>query len=323
MHHPGHLLARLRFRHLQMLAALDETGGIRRAAQRLNLTQPAISKSLSELEDAFGFALFERTRHGLIATPQGEVVLRGAALLLNEARQLQVEAQAAEANEAAMLRIGTIPFLALSLLPRLLAVLAAQTPLRAIIEEGAAPPLVDRLARGELDAVITPNLPQLQIGKDGGVLAWEALFIERLAIIAAPNHRLARRRKVAWTELAQERWVLPAPDTALGRSLDAAFQRAGLAPPRATIESVFAPTNLQIVAAGPWIGAVPAAVAGDARRAGRIVLLPVEPAVELPQVALGYHRISVDHPRIARLRDAIRTALRPRARPRADGWRLL
>src|SRR5437868_4393458 len=108
---PARLLARLRFRHLQMLVVLDDTGGIRRAAERLNLTQPAISKSLSELEEAFGFLLFERTRRGLIATPQGEVVLQGAALLINEARRLQVEAQAAQANEAALLRIGAIPFL--------------------------------------------------------------------------------------------------------------------------------------------------------------------------------------------------------------------
>src|SRR5258706_6190309 len=133
---PGRLLARLRFRHLQMLAALDETGGIRRASARLNRTQPAISKSLPELEGAFGFALFERTPRGLVPTAQGTVVVRGAALLVNEARQLHAEAHAAEADQAATLRIGTIPFLAHSLVPRVLAKLSERVRLRAVVEEG-------------------------------------------------------------------------------------------------------------------------------------------------------------------------------------------
>src|ERR671939_194356 len=92
------LLARLRFRHLQMLGALADTGGIRRAAMRLNLTQPAVSKALAEVEQAFGYALFARTSKGLQPTPAGRVVLRGAALLVNEATQLHEEARAAQAD---------------------------------------------------------------------------------------------------------------------------------------------------------------------------------------------------------------------------------
>src|SRR5258706_12632977 len=202
---PGRLLARLRFRHLQMLAALDETGGIRRASERLNLTQPAISKSLTELEGAFGFALFERTPRGLIPTAQGTVVLRGAALLVNEARQLHAEAHAADADQVMSLRIGTLPFLAHSLFPRVLAKLRERGRIRAVIEEGAAPPMVDKLRRGELDALIITHAPDLSPSDArAAALAWEGLFLEQVAVIAAPGHRLARRRKVSWAELAAE-----------------------------------------------------------------------------------------------------------------------
>src|SRR3954453_13190708 len=108
------LLSRLRFRHLQMLRALDETGGIRRAALRLNLTQPAVSKALAEIEQAFGFALFTRTSKGLAVTPAGRVVPRGAALLVNEAAQLQSEARAAAADAEASLRLGVAAFAAMT-----------------------------------------------------------------------------------------------------------------------------------------------------------------------------------------------------------------
>src|SRR6185369_14715966 len=100
------LLSRLRFRHLQMLRALADTGGIRRASQRLNLTQPAVSKALAEVEQAFGYAVFTRTPKGLTPTPAGRVVLRGAALLVNEATQLHEEARAAQADADSTVRIG-------------------------------------------------------------------------------------------------------------------------------------------------------------------------------------------------------------------------
>src|SRR5690242_16305570 len=131
------LLSRLRFRHLQMLGALADTGGIRRAAQRLNLTQPAVSKALGEIEQAFGYALFTRTPKGLAPTPAGRVVLRGAALLVNEASQLHAEARAAQAEAEASLRLGVAAFVAMSLVPQVLAALAARWRLRAQVIEGA------------------------------------------------------------------------------------------------------------------------------------------------------------------------------------------
>src|ERR1043165_1422797 len=127
----------MRFRHLQMLRALADTGGIRRAAQRLNLTQPAVSKALAEVEQAFGYALFIRTPKGVMPPPAGRVVLRGAALLVNEATQLHEEARAAQADADATLRIGVAAFVAMTLVPQVLAGLASQGRLRAQIVEGA------------------------------------------------------------------------------------------------------------------------------------------------------------------------------------------
>ncbi|MCY7318138.1 MAG: LysR family transcriptional regulator, partial [Ramlibacter sp.] len=83
------LITRLRFRHLRLIAELERGGSLRAAAQALNLTQPALSKALGELEGAFGFPLFTRTARGVTPTAQGQRVLRGAGMLLSELAHLR------------------------------------------------------------------------------------------------------------------------------------------------------------------------------------------------------------------------------------------
>jgi len=314
------LLSRLRFRHLLMLRALADTGGIRRAAQRLNLTQPAVSKALGEIEDAFGYPLFTRTPKGLAPTPAGRVVLRGAALLVNEATQLQEEARAAQAEAESTLRIGVAAFVAMTLVPQVLADLATRWRLRAQIVEGAGLVQAGQLRRGELDALITPFTPgflaERRAGEraGAGALAWEALFTEPLVVIAPPDHPLVRRRP-SWAELARADWILPGSGSLVRETVVDAFLRAGETPPVPRVESVPAPSNVQLVAAGLGLGAVPAAAMRDAQRAGRVVRLDVEPTMALPPIALVYHRIAADHPRITRLRAALQSVLASRSEP--------
>ena len=73
-----HLLARLRFRHLQLIAEVERTGSLSRAADALSLTQPALSKALKEVEGMMGFEIFHRGTRGLQKTAQGAVVVNGA-----------------------------------------------------------------------------------------------------------------------------------------------------------------------------------------------------------------------------------------------------
>lgn len=319
-----YLLSRLRFRHLQMLSVLAETGGVRRAALRLNLTQPAVSKALTEIEDAFGYPLFVRTPKGLQPTAAGRVVLRGAALLVNEVGQLQTEAQVAGAEAEAHLRLGVAAFVAMTLVPQVLAELATRWRLRATIVEGAGNVQAGMLRRGDLDALITPFSPgflaERRSGERAGegALTWEALFTEPLAVIAAPDHELATRAPTnppTWAELARADWILPGPGALIRQAVDEAFLRAGETPPVPRVQSIPAPTNVQLVAAGLGLSALPAAAMRDAQRAGRVMRLAVEPTMTLPPIALVYHRISAEHPRITRLRTAITTVLAARSEP--------
>src|SRR5215467_6987729 len=91
------LLARLRFRHLQLIAEIERSGSLSASAAALNLTQPALSKALKEVEAMLGFRLFDRGARGLQKTVQGDIVMNGAILMLRELEHLYAEARSARA----------------------------------------------------------------------------------------------------------------------------------------------------------------------------------------------------------------------------------
>ena len=112
----NHRLNRLRFRDLELLLALAETGSLRRAAVVLGVSQPALSKSLREIEDAFQVPLYVRHRSGLRPTPAGERLQAAAEVMINE---LAFTRSAVQATRVEPIRLGVTP-LAARLLPRVL-----------------------------------------------------------------------------------------------------------------------------------------------------------------------------------------------------------
>lgn len=298
------LITRLRFRHLRLITELRRGGSLRAAAQVLHLTQPALSKALGELEGAFGFALFTRTARGLTPTAQGEVVLRGADMLLSELAHLRAEAAVGD-NPAPVVRVGAPPFVAQGYLPAVLARLVQrEPPVRVQLLEERVPLLLEALAAGQLDALVTSypaQMPEL-----GGVqLRFEKLFDAEFFVIAPPDHPLTRARQVDWQRLAVQPWVMPAPTSMLRRLIEQGFLQAGLVPPVPVVESTSPVTNVQLVAAGLGLSAAPAATVRHELAIGRIKRVRVAPAIAPGPVAL-ICRAGVANPRVALLREALR-----------------
>jgi len=297
------LVSRLRFRHLQLLVELDRGGSLRTASQALNLTQPALSKALAEIESAFGLALFTRSARGLRPTHHGAIVIRGAALLLTELAHVQREAAAGDAT-AAIVRIGAPPFVAQGFLPQVLARLTrGDPPVRVELLEERVPLLMDALASGKVDALITSypfQLPEQGIAR----FSFQNLFEAEFVVIAPPAHPLARSRRVSWRQLAAEHWVMPAPTSLLRRVLDEQFLHAGTPPPLPLVESTSPVTNVQMVAAGVGISAAPAPAARSALSLGQVRRLRVQPPLAGGPVALVCRR-GEDNSRLDLLRDAL------------------
>ena len=309
------LAARLRFRHLQLLLALEEGGSLRAAALQLNFTQPALSKALTEVEGAFGLPLFTRTARGLTPTPQGRVALRGARLLLQELAHVQDEAAAA-ARGAAVVRIGAPPFVAHGHLPAVIARLAAATPpVHVVLLEERVPLLVQALSEGRVDALVTSYPPPAPDGSIGG-LRYEKLFESAYAVIARPQHPVAGLRRVDWPTLAGHDWILPPQASMVRRLVDDTFMRSGTVPPLPVVESTSPVTNMQLVAAGIGLAVVPLATLSHAGH-GLVVRVPATPAIAPGPVGLIV-RAGPEHPRLGLLREALAALSVRRSRSR---WR--
>lgn len=305
MNEPDHLVARLRFRHLQLLSEVQARGSLRAAAQALNLTQPALSKALTEIERAFGFTLFVRTPRGLTPTMQGEVVLKGATQLLGELTYLRTEAEHAE-HFSARIRIGAPPFLAQTFLPDVIAKLVKRPmPVRVHLLEERVPALINALQKGELDALIS-TFPLQMLQSEAEALQFTRLFDVQFAVVAARDHPLVRARRTDWARLAQEPWVMPVEGSMGRRLIEDCFIRVGIPVPLPVIESTSPTTSMQFVASGLGIGIVPnvTLIQHSSMQANPVKQIRVLPEPPASVVALIVREGSFN-PRVALLKEVL------------------
>lgn len=292
------LISRLRFSQLLLLVQVHQNGSLRAAAAHLNLSQPALSRSLKELESAFGFELFTRTSSGLTATLEGMSVIRGASLLLAELDHVRSEAvQAGEAKS--IVRIGTHPFVSESYLPGVLARLTqGDPPVRVELHEEGVLSLLKSLDDGHLDAIISGN--HLELHRSATNFRYESLFRAEFVVLARAGSPLTRRNSVHWRDLMGERWVLPARGAIMRQMIDDWFVRNGLAPPRPILESETPSVNIRMVAAGVGVSLIPVAPFGSDQIGPGVGIVKATPKVPYFDVGLTFR--TVDNPRVDLLR---------------------
>ena len=321
------LISRLRFRHLELIRSLGATGSLHKTAKSMNLSQPAISKALVEIESSFGFRLFGRSPSGVAVTPRGQAILEGATLLLNGLRHVRRGALHAERpstasdprNSPRLLTEPTFAFLGnitfnsfggyptslvgtVTLVPRLLWTLRKHGDEASVsLWEGRGPQMFELFRSGELDALLVAVSSDLVQFQPAGAMTMKPLFKEGLAVVAAVDHPLARRRRVSWRNVVEERWILPQAPSVVEEAIRSAFVSQGLVPPRPWIESMPPVTNIELVAAGHGISAVPSSLARTARERGLISELRIEPKGQLPPVSFIFRSAEAESPAIRAL----------------------
>lgn len=290
-----------------MIVELQRTNSIRGAAETLNITQSALSKTLKEMESLFGTRLYDRSAHGVTPTAAGLVAARCANLLLAELDCFAREIRGAEIGEEESLRIGILSYLGATFLPGVLTRLSGDRRAgRLQLEEDWSGPLLEKLAEGSLDMILILCTEEMAVALEEPAFAAERLFDEELAVVAAPEHALAGRERIALSELAEEKWLLSYQPSLTRITVDAAFLRAGCRPPRPFIESTALSNQLEGAAAGLGIAATPSQGSEQMIRSGRLVRLDVHPRVPLSPLMLLYRRSIQEHPRLVALRDAVR-----------------
>lgn len=267
-----YLRSRLKMRQVLLLVALDEQRNMHRAAASLRMTQPAATRLLGGLERMLGMKLFERGPRGLVPNAYGESLIRHARAMLATLDHAREEMNALAEGASGRIALGALLVAAPVLVPLALARFKERHPNHTVlVREGSATALLPALRRGELDLVVgrvTSDVPS-----DG--LEFEAYYREPMTVVARVGHPLARRRALKLRELVGEAWIFPAPEAPYRRRLDAAFQQAGVAPPRRLVESVSVAVNKMLVQKTDMLGVMPRDVAREYAALGLLRILPV------------------------------------------------
>jgi DNA-binding transcriptional LysR family regulator len=260
-------------RHLRLLVALDDIRHLGKVAASINVSQPAVSKTLGELERGLGLKLFERTARGVIPNAYGECLVRHARIMLSELAQARDELRGLASGSSGSIRVGVLATAAMELLPRAVASLKTRQPgIFVLVREGTVETLLPELWLGNLDFIVG-RLPE---GGSAQGLEEKTLMEEGVSLVTGRHHPLVRRKRLRWSDLERFPWVLPPVNTLLREPLERVFEDQGLALPANRIETL----SVHVIRGYLHYTNAIAALASDVSRyyesLGLLAILPLE-----------------------------------------------
>jgi DNA-binding transcriptional LysR family regulator len=247
-------LDRIRLRHLSCFVVVAQERTLARAASRLHLSQPAVSKTLTELEDLAGRRLVERSRAGTQLTPAGEQFLRYAVDVTQAMESAAAALTRTGTPSVPTVEVGALPTVAAGLLAPAIAQLRKHRPHTKIaVRTAANPELLADLRAGEVDfAVGRMAEPAMMAG-----VSFELLYAESLAVLTRPQHPLALAGRAVVSPLALLGYplVIPGADTAPRHHVEGFFQAHGLAlpPGRTETQSISVARALTMTSDAVWL----------------------------------------------------------------------
>ncbi len=261
-------------RHLRYFQAVAEELSFARAARRLHVAQPALSRAVKQLEAMLGASVLERSRHHVRLTPAGAVLLRETIGLLQQLEESLRRVRRTAAGEEGELRLGYIGPPTQPFLGRLLGDYRQLYPLVAIHLEERTPERVwEMVAKGRLSAAITrPVLTHEALG-----LRTITLREEKLGVVVPRVHPIANRRWIGWNSLARQPLIVLARREGMGLhdAVMAGCRRAGVTPRLAHTPSLIG-TVMSYVEAGAGMGVVTESVTAPSPALRFVLLKPVQ-----------------------------------------------
>lgn len=195
----------LELRHLQVLIAVVETGGVTAAAARLGLTQSAVTHRVREAERRLGRPLFSRVGKRLVLAPAGERLLQSAYRIVEELGRAEQELAAGAATR--LVRLGQATYSRYHWLPGFLAGFAERAPgIEVDLVARATHSPFTALAEGAVDVALVYGSREAARIDGGGRFRWRHIARDPLVAIVAPGHRLAGLPYLSSREMADERY---------------------------------------------------------------------------------------------------------------------
>jgi DNA-binding transcriptional LysR family regulator len=263
----------LKTRHMVLLVELGRHGSIMRAAEAANLTQPAASKLLGELEHALGVQLFERLPRGVAPTWYGNVMIRRAGAALAEMDAAHQEVAELLSGLRGRVDVGTVLTPSTSLIPPAVALFKSRyARVHVSLHVDASKVLVERLRAGGLDMVVG-RLLDTEVADE---LDFEPVTDEPHGLIARVGHPLAARPNLKLDELAQQGWILPPSGSVLRDRITALFLSQGQELPGETVSTMALPTIVSLLRASDMVAPLPVELVQPYLDSGLLTVLPFE-----------------------------------------------
>lgn len=264
---------RIRLRHLHTFVAVAQQGTLGRAAETLNLSQPALSKTLNELEQLTGTRLLDRGRLGAQLTLVGEQFLTHAIRVLDALNTAGQSLNYQPEQNNAVIRIGALPTAALGILPEVIGqVHKLQPDLTLQVATTNNPMLLAGLKSAELDVGIgRMSDPEMMSG-----LNYEMLFLESLKLVVRPDHPLLQTTITLSRVLEWPVVVLPT-GTVPRQNAEDLLHSHGCTLPTGCIETLSASLSRQLTANFDYVWFVPSGAVKNDLRQGSLVALPIMP----------------------------------------------
>lgn len=286
--------ALVNLRQIETFAAVMKSGTASRAAEVLGVTQPAVSRSIVELERTVGFALFARIRNRLVPTPEARLLYQDVETAFRGIDTIRASAARIRDRGAGEIRVATLSALSVSLVPKAVRIFREKhVDIRVTLHVLLSREVRNLIAAGDFDLGLAAD----EIDTTG---VQHQLFATREALCAIPaGHPLAGQEAITPPDLHGQALVAYVPEDRARQQLDRILEAAGSVP-RIAVETIYTSTVCALVAEGVGIGfANPYSVAG--LDLSRIVLRPFRPAIQIRSLLI----LPPDRPKSILVRDFI------------------
>jgi DNA-binding transcriptional LysR family regulator len=274
---------RIRLRDLHVLLAVAECGSMAKAAARLAISHPVVSKTVSDLEHSLGVRLFDRHSQGVELTAYGRVLLNCGNIVFDEMRQSLRQIQFLTSPNTGDLRVGFPEVEIAGIIPSITGSFLRKFPRvdLQIIHANTSMLQFQELRGRNVDLLIG-RVRTTALEDD---LALERLFDDSLVAVAGPESHWASRQKIELAELVDEPWILPPYNSVPGPFIRDIFQAHGLEPPKPSISTLSNQLTTTLIATGQFLGLLNRTVVASSGAPVRLKILPVD---------IPPHKITVD-----------------------------
>jgi DNA-binding transcriptional LysR family regulator len=262
---------RLKPRDLHVFMAVAECGSMAKAAERLAISRPVVSKTIAELEHSLGVQLLDRTVQGVELTRYGLTLFKRSLAVFDELRQSVKEIEFLADPNAGELRIGATEVPAGGIVPAALDRLSRRYPGMIVhTEQGSTPTVLVHLRERRCELIV------VRVLSDEPDVEVEPLFYEHLSIVVSRRSRWSGRRKVGLADLIDETWIQSRQEIAPGGPTYAAFAAVGLGVPKCMILSDSLNLRYGLLATGRFTTMIPGSALHYGPERTAISVLPIK-----------------------------------------------